>query len=91
MLQDVALTGTSLRVVALPIPETEQQQNDRQGGQEAIVRVGDPAAPASVGILTLAQLAEQIRIRQGAVGVDQPRDLKGVVIRWLDGGARSPS
>ena len=69
MLPDVALAGTSLRVVALPIPETVQQQNDRQGGQEAIVRVGDYAAPASGGMLTLEQLAEQIGIRQGAVGV----------------------
>src|SRR5215210_7470273 len=85
MLPDVALTGASLRVVALPIPETVQQQNDRQGGQEAIVRVGDPAAPASVGMLTLEQLAEQIGISQGAVGIDQPRDPTGVVIRRLDG------
>src|SRR5215210_8924177 len=73
MLPDVALTGTSLRQVALPVPETDQQQNDRQGTQEAIVGVGYRTAPASVGMLTLEQLAEQIGIRQGAVGVAQPR------------------
>src|SRR5919112_2813684 len=85
MLPDVALTGTSLGVVALPMPDTDQQQNNRQGAQEAIVRVGDPAAPASVGMLALEQPAEQIGIRQGAVGVDQPRDPTGIVIRRLDG------
>ncbi len=69
MLPDVALSGTSLHVVVLPMPETDQQQNDRQSGQEAIMRVGHPAAPASVRMLTLEQLAEQIGIRQGAVGV----------------------
>src|SRR5215210_739191 len=85
MLPDVALTGTSLRLIALPIPETVQKQNDRQGTQKAIVGVGYRTTPASVGMLTLEQLAEQIGIRQGAVGVAQPRDPTGVVIRRLEG------
>lgn len=81
---NVAFAGKSLRVVSPSTSEPGQQQNDRQGGQEAIVRVGDCATPASVSLLALQQLLEQIRIRQGTVRGGQPRHPTSVVICWLD-------
>ena len=52
------LLQAKAHVIALPVPERCEQQDDRQGGEEAIVRVGNPAAPASVGTLALERPVE---------------------------------
>jgi hypothetical protein len=44
----------------MPTPETGQQQDDRQGGQETIVHVGDRATPASVRMLTLQHFSTAV-------------------------------